>query len=300
MSFEYELMSITTYDNITYQLTDGVSRFVVATPPDWGLPPIEYLLQRSYKQDGATETGYRLNTRPFTVGFRNNGCSRDQYWSIRESLINITRPNRLGQMIFTIRLSTGELRSIVVRSTSPVFPEVEVTKWDEFSITEILQFEAFDPIWFEPTEVTYAVSNIPADELTFPALFDDDDIIFGGDSYGIASISYLGNWYAYPVIRIGAPFTQVVMSHIDTGAVVGLTTGVSSGYIDFDFQNLTITDNNGNDLWGYLTPDSDVQQFRLEPDPIVANGLNQINFFLPGFTGSTTISVFYNLRYIGI
>lgn len=297
---QYELHSITTYDGVEYVLSNGSDRFVVATPGEWGIVPIEYLTQRAYKQQGLTEVGYRVNPRPFIVNFRHNGCSRDQYWQIRGALINVLRPNRNGQLTYKVRLSTGEFRSIVGRSTSPTFPEVSVDQWDEYGFSEMLQFEAFDPIWYDPAQITYVVDNDPADELAFDIAFDGDGIYFGGDSYGIASISYTGTWYSYPVIRITAPFSQVTLSQIQTGASVTITTGVSSGYIDFDFENQTITDNNGNNLWGYLTGDSDVQQFRLEPDPIVPNGLNEINIFLPGATGATTVSIMYNTRYIGI
>lgn len=296
----YELHKIITYDDQEYILSDGSSRFVVSTPGDWGMAPIEYLTQRSYKADKLTEVGYRLNSRPFAVNFRNQGCSRDDYWRLRSALINILRPNRNGQLTYVVRLSTGELRAIVGRSTSPTFPDIGVEQWDEFGFSEILQFEAFDPVWFDPAQDTYVVDNDPADELAFDIAFDDEGIYFGGDSYGIASISYLGTWYSYPLIRITAPFNQVTLSQIQTGASLSLMTGVSSGYIDFDFENQTITDNLGNNLWGYLTGDSDIQQFRLEPDPIVANGLNEINIFLPGSTGATTVTIEYNTRYIGI
>ena len=296
----YELISITTYDNIVYPLADGASRFVLNTPGNLGLPPIDYLTQRTYKGDGVVETGYRLGQRDFTVNFRNQGCSRNDYWNIRQSLINILRPNRGGQATFTIRLSTGEKRALTVRSLSPTFPEVENTRWDEYSYTEILQFLAFDPVWYDPSEDSYEVVNDPADQLVFPITFDDANIIFGGDSYGIASITYDGSWYAYPVIVITAPFDQVTLSHIELGVSLSLIYGIASGYIEINLANQTITDQDGNSLWGYLTENSDLQGFKLEPDPVVSGGVNQINIFLPGSDGSTTVNVFWNTRYIGI
>jgi hypothetical protein len=81
-----------------------------------------------------------------------------------------------------------------------------------------------------------------------------------------------------------------------------LTAGLDTGYmvIDLASKTKTITDDQGNDLWGYLTLDSDINRFRLEPDPIAPDGVNEISFILPGYTTDTLVTIDYNNRYLGI
>lgn len=304
MQLSYELHKIITFDGIEYPLSDGNDRFVLSTPGGWGMPPIEYQIRRSYKQDGVTKTGYRLNSRVFSVSFRHKGCNRDQYWSIRESLLNIMRPNRGGSMTYVIKLSTGELRAITVdSSSSPNFPEIANTTWDEYGLSELFNFEAFDPVFYDPNQDIYTLVNDPADELAFDIAFDDDGIYFGGDSYGIANITYNGSWYTYPVIRVTAPFDNLIIANITTGAQLTLMYGLSSGYVELDLSAnpKTITDNLGNDLYGYLTPESNLTEFKIEPSPIASGGINQLNFFVAGYNVlATAITVRYYTRYIGI
>lgn len=301
MSFLYELQSITTFDGETYDLTDGLNRFVLTTPGNFGMPPIQYQTKKSYKQDGVTETGYTLNPRPFSLQFRHKGCSRDQLWEIRSALIDILRPNRGGQMTYNIVRSDGRKFSIDARSYSPSFEEKPNDQWDEWSFTELLQFEAFNPIWYETDLIDEVVVNQVAGELVFPITFDDNNIYFeDASSYGTLAITYTGTWYSYPVFTIHAPFSRIQIVHEELSKSITLLYSATSGYVTIDLEQLLITNNLNANLFNYLDPMSDLQAFKITPDPELTGGINTLAFFLPDYTIDTQIEVSYKNRYIGI
>lgn len=304
MTMGYELQSITSFDGEIFELTDGAIRFVPSTPGEMGLPPVNYLTHASYKQDGVSEYGYRLQPRAFNAGIRLvNKCSRDEYWAIRAALLEIVRPNRGGQLTYTIRLSNGELRSIRARALTPTFPEISSDISDEWGLSDVISLECFDPVFFDSEQDTQEITYNAAEELTFPITFDDENIYFEGDgSFGNTIIAYTGTWYSYPTFVITGPFDSLQISHLDLDVHIGFLLPFAAGEtLTINLQDKTITDQNGVDRWGYLTPLSDIQAFKIEPDPIVPNGLNTLNYFLPGAVlGQTTVTIQYYRKFIGI
>lgn len=298
-----ELYAITTYDGVVYQLSDGEGRFVVQTLDNAGLPPVDYQTRRPYKSDKVIETGFRLSPRSFSVAYQFiQKCSREAYWQARSLLLEATRPNRNGALTLIIILSDGTKRAIVARAITPVFPSVDVDEVNEWNISEILQFEAFDPTWFDPNYTSHLILGTTLGELTFPIAFDDDNIFFGaGSVFGTLVIPYTGTFYAYPVIRVTPPYNSVRVSHANLNVSIQVLRNSSVNDLIIDLENGTITDSAGNDLSGYLTPDSDLLGFKIEVNPIVPNGNNSIVITIPGYTiPNTTVLVSYRTRYIGI
>ena len=301
MTYSYEVQSITTFDGEIYQLTNGANRFIITTPGNLGMPPIQFQTKKGYKQDGVSETGYTLNPRSFALTFRHTSCSRDQLWVIRQELINILRPNRGGQLTYNIVRSDGRKFSIDARSYSPVFEEKSADQWDEWSYTEILQFEAFNPIWYETDEITETVVNQVAGQLTFPITFDDNNIFFeDASSYGTLAITYTGTWYSYPTIRVTAPFTRIQIIHQELNKVITLLYGSTTGYVDINLETLQITNQLNANLFNYLAPISDLQAFKITPDPEIAGGINTLDFYINDYDSDTEITVMYKNRFIGI
>lgn len=52
---DYELINLETADGENYSMRDGGARFVLSTPGNMGLPPIRFITQKGYKQDGETD-----------------------------------------------------------------------------------------------------------------------------------------------------------------------------------------------------------------------------------------------------
>lgn len=298
-----ELYKVTAFDGLEFTLNDAFGRFVVSTPGEMGMPPISFLTRRSYKQDGESVTGYRLDPRPFALSIRLvNSCSREEYWRLRSAFLNAVRPNRGGLFTLTLALNDGTLRAIKAFAISPTFPEIPSEEWDEWGLSEILQLQCFDPAWFNPTEAEQTLVVGSGTELTFPITFDDNNIYFDSEGLlGTLAISYTGTWYSYPIIEIDAPLSGFEIHHAEIDKTIQWIGQLLTGTLTIDLVNRTITDSSGNDLWGYLTAVSDIQAFRIEPDPIAGGGVNTLQFNVPDFDPNTgSVRVRYNTRYIGI
>lgn len=297
-----ELYSITSDDGLVYFLADGDTRYVIQTVDNAGLPPVEYLTRRPYKADRLVEEGFRLNPRSFSIAYQFlNDCTRDEYWQARADLLNVVRPNRGEALTVTLILADGTKRAIKARALTPVFPSVPVDTVNEWNFSEVLQFDAFDPTWFDPDSVTSEVSNEPAEELAFPIAFDDENVYFGeGASFGSITINYTGTWYSYPIITIDPPYSSVRIHHSQLNVDLELLVSSSTRQIIIDLDTPSIVDDLGNSLFNFLTPDSDLQGFKIEVAPIVASGINTLIFTIPGSSGATAVNVEYLTRYIGI
>lgn len=300
----YEVMQITSADGITYDLRNDHGRFILSTPGNLGLAPVEFQTFSTFKQDGVLETGFRLNPRTFSLNFHeNNDCSREQFWAIRQALIDVLRPNRNGQFTFTIIQAGGAKYSIKGRTTSPIFAETDNNAWSEWAIDENIQVECFDPVWFASDVVTQSVTRNPAQQLVFPITFDANNIFFGaGDSFASQAISYGGTWYTYPTIVVTGSFTYVEVYHQELQVSLRLIYTAPIGEtVTFNLSERTITNQAGTSLFGYLTSTSDLQGMKIEPDPVVANGVNTLIFTIGGITvPNTTVTISYLTRYIGI
>lgn len=298
-----ELYSITAADGLVYYLTDGQGRFVVSTIDSAGLPPVDYLTRRPYKADRLVEEGYRLNPRSFSIAYQFvQDCGRDEYWTARAELLNVVRPNRGDALTVTLTLSDGTKYAIKARALTPVYPSVPVDQVNEWNLSEILQFDAFDPTFFSADAITAVVSNEPSDELAFPISFiPDEHIYFGsGGIFGSIAVIYTGTFYTYPRFTITPPYSSIRIHHSQLNVDLEILRSSSTRTITIDLDIPSILDDLGNSLFNYLTPDSNLQGFKLEVDPIVANGLNTLIFTIPGSSGMTSVSVEYLRRYIGI
>lgn len=298
-----EIWEITTFDGLVYQSSDYYSRAVLTTPGDLGLPPIDFITRKPYKQPGEVELTYRLNPRDFSISLATRGCSRAAYWQARQDLLQVCRPNRGGVVTVTLTQEDGTKRSILARCLSPVFPEQSVDVWNEWGFTEQVILKALDPIWFNPSVNSSAVASAAFTELAFPITFDADNIWFGNAGFfGSRTFAYTGTWYSRPKITITGPFTTAYVYHQQLGNFIEFLQAISAGstlVIDLqpDVPSVTI---NGVDYFGFLAPQSDISQFRIEVDPLVSGGNNTLGFNLPGYTGATTVNVEYKTRYIGI
>lgn len=298
-----ELYKIQAADGLTYWLADGETRYVVNTIDSAGLPPIEYTTRRPYKSDRLIETGYRLNPRSFTISYRFvNHCDRDQYWAARSALLDAVRPNRGGALTVTLIMDDQSKRAIKARALTPTYPGVPPDQIDEWSFSEVLQFEAIDPVFFEPDFTSHLMFNTPAEELAFPITFDDDNIYFGaGAVFGTLAIPYTGTFYTYPIITITPPYNSVRIFHEELNVGIEVLRGSSTANMIIDLDSGIIQDSDGNKLNNYLTPDSDKQGLKIEVDPVVAGGINTLTLTIPGAViPTTTALVTYKRKFIGI
>lgn len=308
-----ELHQIITADGVTYTLNVNTpARYLLSTTPSGlGLPPTEFVTGRTYQQDGRNEFAFYLEPRQFALSIGGAGCSRDDLWVLRDALLNVARPNRGGQLTYVFLNSQRRRYAIKARAIGLNFPERE-DEWYEWGYQDELELEAIEPWFFDyDTTVDAGVRSVIA-QLVFPITFDANNIWFGdANEWGRVVINYTGTWYAYPRIVIDGPASNISIFHEELGYRIVWDNTVASGdqlIIDLrnnyaangNYEGVKIEYANGDNAFNYLIPDSNLLQFRIEPDGVVAGGVNTLVFGAAGVDSNTDFTVTYNTCFIGI
>jgi hypothetical protein len=296
-------------DGQEYSFDDN-DRFLM-TEEGLGMPPVEYITQRSPFQHGESLIDFRLGARTIQLQLRQNSCSRSNYWINRSLLLNGIRPNRFVGSNFqpgVLRkiFEDGSMRDIyVVISQGPIFNPRSLNRWDEWGFTETLRFIAYDPIFFDPIAKSLLFSDlIDVDASSNWELPWSFPMQFGSSAYNLtASITYLGTWISYPTIIATGPMNGLVITNTSTGEIIELNYSISAGEIvTFYLQpgNKRVENNSGTNLIGTVTSSSDLATFHIAPDPEVPLGVNTFILGLTGADANSRLQIIYNDRYIGI
>lgn len=291
-------------DGVSYPLDVDGKRSVLSYEGT-GMPEIKYITQRGAYQHGVTVNSFRLEPRIIQLIIRHNFCNRDDFWSGRLSLLNSIRPNRASI------LSPGILRKIrsdsskrdldVYIQEGPKFSPKELGVWDEWGFTEVLRFLAPNPIPYDPTiHSALFFSGYSARDLVLPF---DIPFVLGVDTFYMSSdITYLGTWPEYPTIIITGRIENPVILNNTTGEKLALEVFIDFGetvVIDLKYGYKTIMMNGSTNYIKYLTPDSDLEKFHIEPAPVAVGGVNNIT--VSGYNSSlgAGFEIQYYTREIG-
>lgn len=303
---DYDVQTFETFDGEKLILANqtGDSLFYISFG-NYGMPPVEYLTRRGYKQDGSTVIDYTVNDRSIQVTFhQKTACTRQQYWQYRAALIDFFRPNRGGALTLTVREAGGNKRSLKIYAAPGFVFSPSAPDESGFIIEEPITFIAYDPIWYDPASATTVLTGIAASQLVFPATFP---IVFSPDGTTYSTtITYVGNWNSYPIVTITGPYTSATIRNASTGVSVVLFVTIGAGQqriIDFTPGSQSIVDENGVDQFGDLSPspNSNLVDFNIRPHPAVLNGVNDIEITLVGgVIGTSAVTIEFNSRYIGI
>lgn len=301
-------LSYITPDGRTYPFhtPHPIGRWVISYS-GFGTPPIEYVTERGPFQHGETVRDYFLRPRVIQLLIRQGFCDRVAWWGGRADLLNEIRPNRqatpTGVQPGELQLveTDGTIRSLHVWiQDGPRFEARESGQWDEWAFQEVLRFIAYDPIAFDPTQVTAAFVVALDPNLVFPITFP---IQFGTGVLDEAlDVTYPGTWLSFPVITIVGPIENPRIDNVTTGEKIELTANIAAGRtitIDLTEGNKTVVDDLGNNLLGQVTPDSDLGTWHLAPDPEAPLGVNTLRLRGTNPTGSTAVSLAYFERYFG-
>lgn len=308
-----ELHQIITGDGKTFNLnTNTKARYLfTTTPANWGMASFDDVTERSYQQDGVNVLAFYLNPRDFSIRLGAEGCSRTDLFNLRRTLIDIFRPNRNGQLTYVFQDADMTQWAIKGYCTDLSFVQ-DGEDWYEWGYRTPLVIRCYDPVWFNPVASTVAGSATVNTELVFPITFDDDHIYFGdGNLFSEATIQYTGNFYSYPVITVTGAFDTLEIVHLELGYTITYLGQAGTGEsLIFDLRNTysntgehvgwTVRNQAGVNMTNLLTPQTNLLRFRIEPDGVVPDGLNTIQFSALGTNGSTSATVEYNTRYIGI
>ena len=285
--------------NTVYDLTNGP---IIWTGDDnTGLVEVERITERGAQQDGDTDEGFTVQPRILQLALESLPVTSTEMWNERRRILRIFRPSTTP---ITLRwtLDNGEVLCI----DGHVVGGISFGSSDREGMAQafVVQLRCADPFFYNPTRkfvsAGVAASGTP---FGFPVSFPEE--------FGIAStidvisqLTYLGTWREYPVIEIVGPITNCVIEHLDTGDKLdftGTTIGAGVTYtIDLRYGYKTIFDSSGINRIGQLTNDSDLATWSLQPDPEVADGINNIQFSGSGATSATQIYIRFYERHVGL
>jgi hypothetical protein len=294
---------------------DTSTRFLL-TEEGLGMPPIEYITQQGPYQHGETVLDYRLGKRTIQMLVRQNSCSRDEFWINRTALLNAIRPNRnlihkMNTGVLRKKFPDGSMRDIYVFiEQGPIFNARNLDRWDEFGYAETLRFVAHDPVFFDPDidRLSWSLLYDPALSsfwiLPFTFSFTLSEESYSDSKYVI----YPGSWLSYPKIIITGPMTGFKITNVTTGEFIELNYAIMSGetiYIDLPYGNKSVVNDLGINLMGSITEESSITTFHIAPDPEAplpasTGGRNDFTISGSGTTITSTVTLEYYVRYIGI
>lgn len=301
---------IITNDGMLYALNRMGVRAVMADNGR-GMPPVEYATRRGYSQHGQTVLNYRLQPRVISLQFRDSGKSRDEYWNARRAkLLAALHPGRGTGGSFcpaplTLRkiLPDGQRRDILAYTQdSPAFDGDEPSRSDEFGFVQMISLFCPDPTFFSPDLETTVLTVEENEQMVFPITFDDDNIFFGSETnVGRGNVTNPGTWFAYPQIVITGPYSWIRVTNLTTGASFQLNVAKSTSQVitvDTTPGAISITDAAGVDRRSEV--EGNLTDWLLAYAPVAAGGVNTIEAEAGDATSSTTVTIRFYPRYIGM
>lgn len=186
-------------------------------------------------------------------------------------------------------LSDGSIRDLCGHIVQgPIF-DIPEAAWDEWGFKEVLRFWAPDPIIYDPEE---------QDGPTYTM-----DPLATGSVLESQTVTYTGTWEEHPVFVLTGPMENPIIRNEDTDEFIELDYNIAAAEIvtiTLTPGSQTIENDDGLNLIGVVTPESNFSSFHLAPDPEVTDGENEIKINASGTNANTDFSFTYYNRYIGI
>lgn len=271
-----------TPDGEVVDLHDFDSR-VILSHDGYGFSDLEWLTSRGPFQHGETALDFRLRPRRVRLVMRWKGRNRQGYWDARDTLVDAIRPNRSDDATpgrLRKVLPNGTVRDLAVQlDQGPTFGPEDPEIWAEWSFEQVVEFVAHDPTFFDPTQRVYTAAPL----------------------VGTGNIICPGTWLSWPVIEYVGPITNPVITNLAIGETITLTYAIAAGRtvtIDLRPDRKTVKDDLGTDLGYYVS--GDLTTWKLQINPIVAGGTNQIQFAVGASGGGAAMRIYWYDRWIGI
>ena len=292
-------------DGQTYNFDNQVDKFLVNISGT-GMPEINPITNQLPFRHGEIRVGYRLAPRLIRLMHHSiSGCDRPSMYSNRDTLLDILRPNRTSTEepgVLRKIFEDGSKRDLnVYFSGSLTLDETEDhldrARW---YVRDIIEFTAYDPIFYDPTESSQVLNISSIEEVVFPITFD---ISFSGNIVeAIANINYSGNWETSPIIEITGPVNNPNIVNETTGKRIVMNYKVKSGEtvtINTDSYKPTVVDGSSNNLIGYISGQSNLIDFDIVPAPVAASGVNAIKVWGGANYEPAQFTIKYMNRYVG-
>lgn len=288
-------------DSEQYPLDVDGSR-VVLNDQGTGTPPFDYVTQRGPFQHGETLVDFHARPRVVQLMINQTYSNRDSYWNGRRGLLRQLSPRKqlvdgaVAQGILRRIISTGEKRDLnCLIVEGPKFEPRHEDAWQEYSYTEALRFQAFDPIYFDPTRRQYTFDK-QGSQLVFPATFPITFTTILQD----VNIEYIGSWLTYPTFVINGPMSFFNVVNNTTGEKIEIDYDLAVGEtitVNLQYGNKQVTKNDGTNLMPYVSNDSDIGTFHLTE---TNNGINALHVHMVGVSGTSQVVMQWYDKYVGL
>ena len=282
-------------NNISYSLDDRTNFYMMNHEGLLSIP-LHRLSERGPLQHGVTDRGYRLDPRTVILSMGINGTDSSDFYTKRSTLASIFKPsNTAGYLRYVNGTTTRQLDCHCI-----AIQEGERSNyWQNIAIALLCP----DPTWYDPTvnEVYFALGG-GEDTLEVPM---EVPMLVGSTSLvSNQSITYNGDFRAFPVIGIYGPITSPKITNNTTGDTLdfaGTTIAAGDWYtIDCRYGYKTVEDQDGANAISDLSTDSDIATFSIEATPQAVNGVNSFTVTGDSVTSATNIKVAYYTRYLGV
>lgn len=273
-----------------------------------GMPPIEYITERGPFQHGETIKDYFLRPRIVQYLIRRKFCSRQAYFDGRNALLDALRPNRGVNGVIRHVLPDGQKRDLTVAVIEgPKFEADKLDEWDQWAYQEVIRFIANNPVYFNPTQRIKSYGPLASSGFpyTFPFLFSTPSELEFPIEFPIEfqpfdltlDVENAGTWIEYPVIEVFGPAKQIIITNHTTGESLALfnydiLVG-QSVIFNLAYGVKTVKLSDGTNLIGYLSTDSDLATFHLDP------GENSVEIDIGSYGAATYAEIRHYDRYIG-
>jgi hypothetical protein len=219
----------------------------------------------------------------------------------RDDLAEILKPLENTPIKLRVTRDNGSVRQIDCNAVGVVdFPN---TLQDRMGASQLVvaQFEAADPIPYEPTlqNIIFDTSGGGGFQVPWSVPLE---YTVGSSIDANVSLVYAGKWETFPRIYVTGPAEDLIITNETTGKVLDFTGHTIDAGVTYEIDlrqgRKIITDDSGTLQNAALTDESDLTKWSLVPTPIAVGGINDIHVEVAGqATGATQIRVEYYNRY---
>jgi len=265
------------------------------------MPPLEHRTSRSPFQHGETLLGTVLRPRVVQISMHLRGCDRPQMWALRTQVIELLNP-LLGQFKFQVLFDDGNIYELWNVVFDAGFDAGTVDQIQPETQRISLRLIAYDPVWYSPQQIVEISGGEIEPWLVFPMAFP---IMFNvADALSeIVNVVNSGNWISHPTVIFQGPMEGPIVENLTTDEKLELKYAIIAGEIvtiNTTPGVKTVTNGSGDNLLGYLSSDSDLGTFHLDPSPLAPLGVNEIYFSGINLGGVGQARIEWYNRYLGI
>lgn len=282
-------------DGVTYDLSDMEAGYYLTQYTGLEMPSIDRFSSKGLFQNGVTDEGFTLDPRRINLFIGVEKLSPAEYHEFRRYIQLLFRPSLTPQLL-KFEFPDGSLVEIAVHAIGPAIsmPQSERSLWSQLLSIGLL---APDPIFYSVEQLSSNWQGSSGDGFEVPTPVPT---FFGGSVLDVVNqIEYSGNWEDEPLIIVHGPINDLVITHETLNVVLDFTGHPAMSNTDVLSIDLRNGDNlvylNDTTPWvKYLDDDSYLDEFRVIP------GTNQIRMAGSNVDATTTISLVYRNRYIGV